>query len=454
MLKFFTILVNTIALTIFSIFFGNEVSLTVSTPRNVSAGTSFDVEVILNKSTVNGFARFQQTLPLGLTAELVEASNADFSFDDQNIKLVWLRLPDQKQIKIIYRVKVDERLKGNFTLNGLFSYIDNNERKSTSTKTENITITPSSRIDPNLIVDINEFQNIVPVQAPVSLLASNVRCIRQTPVPIGEANDQLVELLVNKGNAQKFAKIEENIPTGYSAEAIETKDAIFSFKDQKAKFLWMNLPQEPRFMVSYRLIPENGQGEATVTITGTFSYVIGDATRTLNIIQKDVELKNLDSKEIESLLATTITSYENPEGISSTFTQVNNDGGIDIPVKYQKIEDKPKKIVKKQPDMLAYMLTPEKGIYYRIQIAAGHHSINIKKYFERLNVSYDVRTEKHEGWYKYSIGSFKEYKGARDFRILIWNTTKINDAFVAAYNNGRRITVQEALMITNQQWYR
>jgi hypothetical protein len=70
----------------------------------------------------------------------------------------------------------------------------------------------------------------------------------------------MVRLLVNKANTEKFAKIEENIPIGFSAEAIDAKDAIFTFKDQKAKFLWMNLPPDPRFIVSYRLIPEDGKG--------------------------------------------------------------------------------------------------------------------------------------------------------------------------------------------------
>ncbi len=446
-----TVLYNLVGITLLSFLIGNDVALNVNVPKAVNAGSEFDVEVILKKGNLSGFARLQQDLPMGLTAQLVESSLGDFSFDEQKLRFVWLRLPEGKEMRLVYRVKVDERLKGSFTLKGTFAYVDNNERKTAEFQTSTISINPSTRIDPNLIVDINEFQTIIPPQASVGFVASNVRCIRQTPIPSGTENDYLVKLLVNKGNAQKFAKIEEDVPEGFTAEAIETKDAVFTFKDQKVKFLWMNLPAEPRFVVSYKLIAPDGKGNITVSLKGTFSYLVGEATRVIDIIQKDIDLTNIDPAALDGLISSTFST----EGanIISGFTPYS-EGGIDIPIEYKKIEDKPKRKAKPEFDMEPFMLMPEKGVYYRVQIAAGHKPIDIKRYFTRYNIKYDVRTEKHEGWYKYSIGSFKEYKEARDFRILIWNSTRINDAFVTAYNNGTRITVQEALMITSQKWYR
>ncbi len=446
-----TVLYNLVGITLLSFLIGNDVALNVNVPKAVNAGSEFDVEVILKKGNLSGFARLQQDLPMGLTAQLVESALGDFSFDEQKLRFVWLRLPEGKEMRLVYRVKVDERLKGSFALKGTFAYIDNNERKTANFQTETISINPSTRIDPNLIVDINEFQTIIPPQAPVGFMASNVRCIRQTPIPSGAENDYLVKLLVNKGNAQKFAKIEEDVPEGFTAEAVETKDAVFTFKDQKVKFLWMNLPAEPRFVVSYKLIAPDGKGNITVSLKGTFSYLVGEATRVIDIIQKDIDLTNIDPAALDGLISSTFST----EGanIISGFTPYS-EGGIDIPIEYKKIEDKPKRKAKPEFDMEPFMLMPEKGVYYRVQIAAGRKPIDIKRYFTRYNIKYDVRTEKHEGWYKYSIGSFKEYKEARDFRILIWNSTRINDAFVTAYNNGTRITVQEALMITSQKWYR
>ncbi|HOK85324.1 MAG TPA: hypothetical protein PLF12_03135, partial [Tenuifilum sp.] len=394
-----TVLYNLVGITLLSFLIGNDVALNVNVPKAVNAGSEFDVEVILKKGNLSGFARLQQDLPMGLTAQLVESSLGDFSFDEQKLRFVWLRLPEGKEMRLVYRVKVDERLKGSFTLKGTFAYVDNNERKTAEFQTSTISINPSTRIDPNLIVDINEFQTIIPPQAPVGFVASNVRCIRQTPIPSGAENDYLVKLLVNKGNAQKFAKIEEDVPEGFTAEAIETKDAVFTFKDQKVKFLWMNLPAEPRFVVSYKLIAPDGKGNITVSLKGTFSYLVGEATRVIDIIQKDIDLTNIDPAALDGLISSTFST----EGanIISGFTPYS-EGGIDIPIEYKKIEDKPKRKAKPEFDMEPFMLMPEKGVYYRVQIAAGHKPIDIKRYFTRYNIKYDVRTEKHEGWYKYS----------------------------------------------------
>lgn len=426
-------------------FFFSDVTLNMNAPEQVEAGNEITVEVTLNKSDLESFARFQQEIPAGLTPVPVNTANADYSFKDQKVKFIWLKLPTEEEITVSYKLQVDQRLKGNFNLNGTFSYVADNERKSVAITSKNIAITPSPDIDPGLIVDINDFINLVkPVRTDKNSVAQ-VKCIRQIPFADPENNEYIVNLLVNKGNKEKFAKIQESIPDGYSAASIENKDAIFTFKDQTVKFLWMNMPTDEYFVVSYKLVPDDGI-EGKPNLDGTFSYIENDNTLSINIIEKDVNLNNTSS---ENLLAV-ISSVGDIESADPVSTEQPGDytGKVKIEIAESALR------AMREDTKLTNQLEPENGVYYRVQIAAGHRPINIERYFKKYNLDQEIRTEFHEGWRKYSVGSFDVYKAARDYRVHIWNTTTIDDAFVSAYNSGRRITVQEALMISNHEWYR
>ena len=424
--------------------FFSDVSVYMNTAGQVEAGNEILVELTLDKSDFDSFARFQQEIPGGLTPMPVKTANADFSFKDQKIKFIWLKLPSEQKVTISYKLKVDQRLKGTFNLGGTFSYIANNERKSIQVASKAIAINPNSSVDPKLVVDVNDFKTLVtPVQV-AELGIDQVKCIRQVPYLTDGSNEYQVNLLVNKGSKEKFAKIQETVPAGYSAVTLESKNAIFTFKDQTVKLLWMNLPSDPYFVVSYKLVPNEG---VTVSpkMDGTFSYIENDNTMSIGIVEKDVSLQNVSDENLLAIISTTEQSISAP----IDYVQPQDYSGT---VKVEIAESALKLI--QEDTKLTKMLEPESGVYYRVQVAAGHRPININRYFKKYNLDKEVRTEFHEGWRKYSVGSFYVYKAARDYRVQIWNTTTIDDAFVSAYNNGKRITVQEALMITNHEWYR
>ncbi len=460
-MKWLILYFNLLVSLFIGLFFDGEVNLQIDAPREITAGDEFEVRVTLNKGQLQSFSRLLQELPAGLKATSVYSANADFTFKDNKVRLIWLKMPSSDTVSIVYKIKVDQRLKGTFNLGGKFSYIDNNERMSVEAEPISINILPNPTVDPNLIVDINEFkEKVIPEITPVTDIP--VACIRQKPVESTEGDGSYtVNLLVYKESAQKFAKIEEQIPSGYTAINIDSKEGIFVFKNGQAKFLWMNLPTSPYFIVSYKLVPTSGVKPAPV-LKGQFSYVIDEKTVIKDIIEKDVQLAALSADEvrkmIEDLKAGVVPIP--PEALLAQKEPTK----VEEPEEKQEVKDKEQvKTVKPKPMPRpvtssgidhAYLLEPQEGVYYRVQIAAGHKPIDIKRYFKRFKIYDEVRAEEHEGWRKYSIGSFTEYKEARDYRVHIWNTTPITDAFVAAYNNGQRITVQEALMITNQKWYR
>jgi hypothetical protein len=416
-----------------------DIFLQINAPHQVEAGNTVDVEIKIHKAQLSGFARFQQVLPYGVTASPVYPADMNFSFDDNILKMIWLNLPQEETVTIRYKIHINERLKGELNLDGTFSYIENNQRRVAPATGTLLAINPSLTIDDRYIVDVNDANQKLIAPAPVPDRSRSIAAVRQEPVP-DNGSGFIVHILVNKEDQNHFAKIEETIPEGFTAAELESKGGIFSFSGQRARIIWTNLPIENNFIVSYRIIPEPGITD-TPEVKGEFSFMHNDLTANRRITQMSEDLNSLSEVEKSALIASvpweSISPSVSPAGGplmagGNTRRRPAVSPGAEI----------------KNP------LQTESGIYYRVQLAAGHRPVEIERYFSRLNITDDVRSEIHDGWIKYSIGSYYDYRSARDYRVHIRNTTPINDAFVAAYNEGLRITVQEALMVSNHQWYK
>ena len=82
---------------------------------------------------------------------------------------------------------------------------------------------------------------------------TNVVITHETPATMQAGTEVKVTVTIDKGSLNGFAKLQIDLPEGLSATAIETKGASFTFADGKAKFIWMALPNQPQFKVSYTL---------------------------------------------------------------------------------------------------------------------------------------------------------------------------------------------------------
>ncbi len=427
--------------------FTNPVEISMQAPTEIVAGVPFDVEVHIDKGSLDGFARFQQKLPEGFSAELIDAETGTFSFEEQTVKFFWLIIPVKNEIVIKYRITTDQNISGKYSLDGIFSYIDG-EKKYVEMPLQEITITPSPLAE--------NVQDTAKIQ--MEALAQ-ITCKRQS-VKINDKGEIVIEILVNRGDldVDQFAKIQETVPKGYDAKSIETKGGIFTFQNNIAKFLWMTLPSDQEYTVAYKLIPDPNVNLAKLDIKGNFSYLVNGQTVEIPLEEKDKTVAQLVEEQLayqqgdlaqntdtatatnESVDNTTIKDAviaDNSEGNNSSLdnTESASNNSVDDTKNITVVE------------------TPNTEVSYRVQLAAGHDRIQPVPYFAKLKVKESISIETLGGWYKYTVGGFDEYKKARDKRNKIWNNTPIKDAFVTAYNSGERITVQEALMISNQTWY-
>jgi hypothetical protein len=428
-----------------------DVLLDIKSPSVVEAGTTVVVEIELHKNQLTGFARFLQVLPYGITASPVYPADMNFSFEDNTVKMIWLNLPPDESLTIRYQLHINERLKGNLQLDGQFSYIENNQRMTVAASGTLLAINPSPSVEERYLVDVSEANQKLLAPAPTAGLSRDVLAIRQTPVAVN-GNGYIVSILVNKEGNKHFAKIEELVPDGYTAAEVESMGGIFSFSDQKARIIWRNLPMQPDFIVSYRLIARD-ENAGIPDLKGEFSFMQNEITASRVIVQRDTDLRALTENEKRNLIASVPFERPSPATAQAARTPLVA-GTVGTPARVTPVAGERRRPSLRPGTEITKPLESESGVYYRVQLAAGHRPVDIERYFSRLNITDDVRSEIHDGWIKYSIGSYYNYRTARDYRVHIWNTTPITDAFVAAYNEGERITVQEALMIANHQWYR
>ncbi|MBL4668236.1 MAG: hypothetical protein JKY30_03120, partial [Flavobacteriales bacterium] len=413
-------------------------------------GKASIIEITINKDDVTGFAKVQQIYPAGFTVEPIETKGATFSFKDNKIKFIWMALPAEKEFTISYKITPNQNTSGDFTLGGKFSFISESERKNLIIPEANFSvveeavvaevITEESVVENSVVEE--EVVEEIPIEEPTVLKIASISCLR-TIENVGNGKYK-VTVEINKNGIEGFAKITEKIPEGFTVSEGETKGGIFSVKENEAKILWMAIPKGDSYTITYNMSAGLNAKNGTYEIKGNYAYLEDDVTSKYTIDGSSFEYK---IEELTAEEAVTETPIVEEEHVVEVETVTENESVPEVLV----VEEEP--IVEEIPvAAVTSTPSPDNGVTYKIQVGAGHKTVSKKYFANKFNLQDNVSTMNHEGWIKYLVGSYNEYKQARDKRNTVRNNVKT--AFVTAYNSGTRITVQEALMISTQKWYK
>jgi cell division septation protein DedD len=474
MLKYAALLFNTIALLIYQFFFADGITVTQNIPSSAKPETEFTVELTINKGTIGGFAKLQQDLPEGFTAVQDDNNGASFTFTNQAVKFIWMSLPTDKEFKIKYKVKVAAGLSGDKVIAGKFSYVSDNVKQSveiapstitigdgksqpiatttpttttTTTTTEPTTTAATTPTTTTTTTTTTEPTTTVATTTPTTTTTepttttgtqepSSITCVRTVPSNVN--GNFTVEIIVNKGNVTGFAKLLETLPAGFTASAGESQGGSFSFADQKVKFVWVSMPSATEFKISYKVaVASSASGNQN--IDGVFSYIENDETKKY-VLPTSTTMIGGGSMATTTTSTTPTTTTTEPTTTTTAATTTTTT---------------PTTTTDNNAKSLAATTIPSpQGIVnYSTQIAALHNAVNADVLATRYNINAKVNTEMADGFTKYTTGSYTDYKTARDAREDVKNKGVVGP-FVTAYNSGKRITVQEALMITSQKWFR
>lgn len=452
MIKPLIILFNTVSVFLFSFFFGDTpVTVTGNFPKTAKVATEFVSEIKINKGTIGGFAKLQLEVPQGFTVKELESKGGNFSFATNIAKIIWTSTPSDAEFTVKFTISADASAAGQKVITSKFSFVNNNNKEVVEMAPAEIMVGDAPA--ETAVVTTTQPETVTPVATETSTTSStptvaaafdnhaepnsNIVCSRV--ITNGSAaNSHNIEVKIKKGDIKGFAKFQEVLPAGYTAKGDKTNGSSFSVSDGKLKFVWVSLPADNELVVSYILEKTDATAPDAKLDNGEFSYLENDQSKKVKL-STDVVGANAVAD-----VAKTETPVQTPTIATEPVTQTvvaNTE-----PVKTETTSTEP---VKTQ-DVVA---KKEGNVVYNVQIGAFRNAIQSDVLSKKFNISETIKSEMAEGFSKFMVGNFNEYKQARSHREEV-KQKGCSSAFVVAYNGSKRITVQEALMITSQKWFK
>ncbi|PCJ82285.1 MAG: hypothetical protein COA49_01955 [Bacteroidetes bacterium] len=355
-----------------------------------SIGTETPYSIRIQTENISGLTQLEFYIPNSLSVSVIEDQNADVTTGDNSISFLWADL-NSDEISIELRLSPMNGFNSG-AITPTISYMNNGERINVILKKTIINTFP-------ICVDLDQ-------------KSKGISCVRT--ITAEEDGITKVDLTIKGNNYDGFIKITENIPTNCLFEIVNTGGSVAEEENGTLKFVWFDTKSPLPITVSYRLL--GCSGDNLNDLSGEIRYAFGN-----HEFYQDIALLTQNFPEDDVL---NNISQIADDSAPILVTQFNNHNA----------------------------LTPDNGVAYRVQLLAGHNDVSRTWISNTYNFSGPADTELHEGWIKYTTGSFPVYKQARNERENINKTHHFPQPFVTAYYCGERISVEEALVISQQDW--
>ena len=365
----------------------------VSTANTICHGLEYPYTVRIQSDEINGLVQLEFNIPQGLNAQVVNSQNSKVTHHTNSVSLLWENLEDEEiNIKLAFTSNVDFE-QGEIA--PTLSYIKNGERID-------------AYLDKTTIRDLSargDFEQIANQN-------SGVSCLRH----LTDEGDGVtrIDLVIDGEGFDGFLKISEQTPNNCIVEVIDSELSLSQMENGVLSFIWLDAKSPLPITVTYKLL--GCAHNATFNIKGKIDFAFGNSGFSQDIAYYNASLEN----NIALPNLSQIADHTLNEKVNNTSTH--------------------------------HALTPDKGVSYRVQLMAGHNEYTESWVTSKYHFKGRSDTEMHEGWIKYTTGSYQEYQSARNERESINKVHDFPEPFVTAYYLGERITVGEALIISQQDW--
>lgn len=475
MIKYILIVFNSLILFLSGLFNAdNGITITSKIPAVMFVGKEVPVELMVSKGSMSGFAKLQLELPGGFTVREADEKGATYTHNEGIAKWVWAILPSESEFTIKLVLVPGNESIGARTIRAKYSYVENNVKQVVEMLPADVQVSAGAPEDGSASAPIVTSESSAPSpsvmqqETEVPVLPPPVTSNSEKPGSIVlkrtirslSSTEFEVELQIAKGATKGFARYSDILPQDVVVKSAKTDGSSFSLADGKIKFVWVNVPEKDTLLVSYLISSKRIQA---VELKGEYTYLEDNQSKKQEIDAHSLSFENPigGEKQVASSdkkAAEPGVAKEKSEKKTLSKKPAEKKPVIAEPTEKVVKESKKSKVKSREKEEAGPVqpaIVQTEGTFYQVQIGAFNKSkVTTKKLEKRFNISEPINSEMASGFTKFMVGTHREYKEARDHREKVISDNKIKSSFVVAYNNGKRITVQEALSITNQKWYK
>ena len=452
MIKYLVVLLNSVILFLYGFFVGDEgIVISGNFPNSMVVNQEILVDIKITKGKMSGFAKFQLDMPKGFTIREVDNQGASFSSNNGIGKWIWSSLPSDEELIIKIGLTAEESALGNKIIAAKYSYVVNNEKQQVEMPAVEIQVLNIGEVATTNDSTKNTPSNQEPTSKDSSssatgmaaLISSNAEPIGNIEIvrtysPTGNPKEILVDVLIKKGATAGFARYSDDLEDGFSAKSVKTDGSSFSVADKKIKFVWVNVPAKDELHISYFITRFNSI-KPTV-LNGEYSYLEHNQSKKAKPSMQTIPFEEILLGE-EKIAEVPVERTENSV----------QEKKIENPTEEPIVADKTEGASAVETKLNAN----QSNAKFCVQVGAFNNSkVQVGTLKRKFKIYENMRSEMQDGYSKFIVGSHSEYKDARQHRETMINKNGVKSSFVVAYNNGARITVQEALMIGNQKWFK
>jgi hypothetical protein len=296
------------------------------------------------------------------------------------------------------------------------------------------------------------------------------------PSSIAPNTDVLFEVKLTKGAITNFSKYQVDVPAGVTVSEGDSRTGNFTFEDNRAKVVWVSIPSEPEFVLTFKM--NTGGASGAGVFNQKFYFLENGSKKEVEFDPVNVTFDASGAKTLASLggsLPTATTSTEPKSTVTmtdspntpasntasetpvanvetNTTTTSNSNSGntttptetpVSTPVKTEPevtkttppVETKttPTETKTSTTSTPASTAKSTSGLVYKVQLSASATDPGKSKFSSAGNVT----ISREDGLYKVLVGSFSSKEEAiekmNQLKSSGWN------GFVVKYQNGVRV---------------